>query len=520
MDDTILLVDDEEDIREVLSISLMDAGYTVYTAENGEEGLRLFHEHRPPVVLTDIKMPGMDGIELLRRIKTEDPETEVIMITGHGDMDLAIRSFKDEAVDFITKPIDVDALRISVNRAREKILIRRKLAEYTHHLESLAYEKSKQLEAVRKGMDQYAPDASPDELLSRFKAAFDHLPCYITVQNPNLRFTAVNSRFREDFGEGEGQFCYTLLRRQSEPCPECPVRETFGSGGSHQLETEWTAPDGTVRNVLVMTSPLRNADGVILHVLSMSTDIADVLNLQDHLTSLGLMVGSVSHGIKGMLTGLDGGVYMLNSGLAKENREQVQEGLDVVKGMVEKIRKMVLDILFYAKDRDLKRERIDATGFAEDLAGVIGPKAREANVTFTQKIDPSLGDFEVDAGFLRSAIINVLENAVEACAENASRDRGDEKSFTPTNTIEFAVESENGRIRFDVSDTGVGMDEETRRHMFDLFFSAKGRKGTGLGLFIANKVIQQHGGEIQVESEVGEGTKISVFVPKIPPAPL
>jgi len=514
MNDTILLVDDEEDIREVLSISLMDAGYTVYTAENGEEGLRRFREARPPVVLTDIKMPGMDGIELLRRIKAEDPETEVIMITGHGDMDLAIRSFKDEAVDFITKPIDVDALRISVNRAREKILIRRKLSEYTHHLESLAYEKSKQLEAVRKGMDEFSPDASPADLLDRFKAAFDHLPCYIAVQNPDLRFTAVNSRFREDFGDGEGQYCYVILRGQSDPCPECPVRETFDAGGSRQLETEWTAPDGTVRNVLVMTSPLRDAAGEILHVLSMSTDIADVLDLQDHLTSLGLMVGSVSHGIKGMLTGLDGGVYLLNSGLAKENRDQVQEGLDVVKGMVEKIRKMVLDILFYAKDRDLKRERIDIAGFAEDLAGVVAAKARDAGVAFNKRIDPELGDFEVDAGFLRSALINILENAVEACEDARTAGRRGEKSFAPTQKIDFIVESENGRIRFDVRDTGVGMDEETRRGMFDLFFSAKGRKGTGLGLFIANKIVQQHGGEIEVESALGEGTTISVFVPK------
>ncbi|MBW2187746.1 MAG: response regulator, partial [Deltaproteobacteria bacterium] len=78
----ILLVDDEEDIRDVLNISLSDAGYQVLTAANGEEGLVLFREKQPPIVLTDIKMPGMDGIELLQRIKLENPDTEVIMITG------------------------------------------------------------------------------------------------------------------------------------------------------------------------------------------------------------------------------------------------------------------------------------------------------------------------------------------------------------------------------------------------------------------------------------------------------
>ena len=94
MDQKLLLVDDEAGIRKVLGISLSDIGYTVFTAENGEEALKIFRKETPPIVLSDIKMPGMDGIELLRTIKHENPDTEVIMITGHGDMDLAIKSLK------------------------------------------------------------------------------------------------------------------------------------------------------------------------------------------------------------------------------------------------------------------------------------------------------------------------------------------------------------------------------------------------------------------------------------------
>ena len=104
MDERILIVDDEEDIRVVLRISLTDLGYEVFTAESGDEALRIIKEVDPPIVLTDIRMPVMDGIELLRKIKHENPETEVIMITGHGDMDLAIKSLKHEATDFITNP--------------------------------------------------------------------------------------------------------------------------------------------------------------------------------------------------------------------------------------------------------------------------------------------------------------------------------------------------------------------------------------------------------------------------------
>ena len=96
-------------------------------------------------MLTDIKMPGMDGIELLRKIKETSPNTEVIMITGHGDMDLAIKSLKYEAVDFVTKPINDDVLDIALKRAHEKISMRERLKEYTENLENLVIEKSARL---------------------------------------------------------------------------------------------------------------------------------------------------------------------------------------------------------------------------------------------------------------------------------------------------------------------------------------------------------------------------------------
>jgi YesN/AraC family two-component response regulator len=131
MENKILLVDDEADIREVLNLSLSDLGYQIFEAENGDMALGIFKEVLPPIVLTDIKMPHMDGIELLQKVKLENPETEVIMITGHGDIDLAIKSLKYEATDFITKPINVEALEIALRRARDKIITRRKLKEYT-----------------------------------------------------------------------------------------------------------------------------------------------------------------------------------------------------------------------------------------------------------------------------------------------------------------------------------------------------------------------------------------------------
>jgi signal transduction histidine kinase len=141
----ILLVDDEEGLRKVLGLSLMDRGYNIHTAGDGSQALALFEQVRPEIVLTDIKMPGMDGIDLLRAIKQRDPDTEIIMVTGHGDIDLAIKSLKFDATDFITKPIDDDILDIALKRAEERIALRRELRNYTENLERLVEEKSRQL---------------------------------------------------------------------------------------------------------------------------------------------------------------------------------------------------------------------------------------------------------------------------------------------------------------------------------------------------------------------------------------
>jgi signal transduction histidine kinase len=150
MAETILLVDDEEGIRKVLSLTLREAGYRVLTASSGPEALAIYEAERPAIVLTDIKMPGMDGIEILRRIKSVDPQTEVIMITGHGDIDLAIQSIKLEATDFVTKPINDDILEIALRRAAERLFMNRKLREYTENLERLVAEKTRDLVAAER----------------------------------------------------------------------------------------------------------------------------------------------------------------------------------------------------------------------------------------------------------------------------------------------------------------------------------------------------------------------------------
>lgn len=145
----LLLVDDEEGIRRVLSVFLADFGYAVVTAADGLEALDLLAacapEDLPAVVLTDVRMPGLDGLGLLKAVKERWPELEVLMLTGHGDMDMAVASLQHGAGDFLNKPVSELALKVSLRRAEERRAMREALRRHAENLEALVERRTREL---------------------------------------------------------------------------------------------------------------------------------------------------------------------------------------------------------------------------------------------------------------------------------------------------------------------------------------------------------------------------------------
>jgi signal transduction histidine kinase len=141
----IVLIDDEQDIRDVVSMTLHDAGYEVFTAGDGKAGLNLCDEKTPQIVITDIRMPEIDGIRVLEILKKDKPDTEVIVATAFGEMDIAVKALQLDASDFITKPVSHDALFMALKRAKERWASRRKIKEYTALLEREVVEQAKTL---------------------------------------------------------------------------------------------------------------------------------------------------------------------------------------------------------------------------------------------------------------------------------------------------------------------------------------------------------------------------------------
>jgi PAS domain S-box-containing protein len=234
-------------------------------------------------------------------------------------------------------------------------------------------------------------------------------------------------------------------------------------------------------------------------------DFSELRRLQGNLSTLGLMIGTVSHSLKGCLTGLDASLYLIETGFYRNKPARIEEGIDVTKLMIDRISKLVQNILYYSKERELILETLDVWPFVKDLAESMAVRIRAANIAFETDFPKNIGKFRIDCSILWPALINILENALEACI-------ADQRSLA--HRIRFCAHGDADQVVFEISDNGPGMDDDQIRQIFQLFYSSKGIKGTGIGLFITRKVIRQHGGFITVESKPGQGARFVITLPR------
>jgi PAS domain S-box-containing protein len=344
----------------------------------------------------------------------------------------------------------------------------------------------------------------------RYQQLFDAVPSLIAVLDRRLRITACNRRFQSEFGDHAGRGFFEILRPGSFPAYRDPITRTLKTSQPQQGEVVLTDQQGTQYNMMAWTTPLKTAAGKLIQVLVIFTDITELRTLQRNLASLGMMLGTVSHDLKGSLTGLDAGLYLIDSGFYRNQPGRIEEGLDVAKLMLERIKKMVYDILFYAKERELTIQTVDASQFAAEVAANLEARLRTADIAFDCDFPQRIVEIEIDPDLMRTALINLLENAMEACIEDPA-----EKALR----IEFRVAVDGEDILFQVRDNGVGIKNVQKDSVFDLFYSSKGRRGTGLGLFLTKKAVLKHGGTIEVDSRPEQGSCFTIRLPRRPRQP-
>jgi len=496
----ILIVDDEEIIVRLLSMSLRSDGYEIVTAFNGEQGLEVFKSESPDIVVTDIKMPGMDGLELLKKIKEIDIETEVIIVTGHGDIDSTITALQYGASDFINKPVRDEALAIALERAKAKIHIREKLEEYTKNLETKIAEATAEIRR-KSNFQRLLIHSSNDAIV-----AFDQ-DWKIVVYNPEAA---------RIFGEKPGVVRHKMTIEDLYSPEIADIFKSEAKKMPDPADMPWKemvlqTKDNRQIPVQYATNVLHENDE-FMGIVNFFQDLTEIKRLEkelvqsERLAAVGQTVSGLAHYVKNILIGLKGGSYVVDVGMKKNNTEKLKIGWETIKKNISRVADLTQDLLTYSKEREPELQPCFPNEIVEDVIELVTDVAATNNIKISKKTDPGIGEVIVDPRTIHRTLLNLVNNAMDACLED--------EDISKTFEISIRTRMDPGNmICLEVQDNGCGMDTKTQEQLFDPMFSTKGGKGTGLGLLVTGKLVEEHKGSIDTQSRLGQGT---TFIVKLP----
>jgi PAS domain S-box-containing protein len=496
----LLLIDDEPDILRVLSMSLRADGYEVFTAENGAAGLEAFEKENPDIVITDIKMPGMDGIEVLGKIKAREPDAEVIIITGHGDIDNAIEALKFGASDYINKPIRDEALSIALQRARDKLEIRQQLKEYTINLEKKVEDATREIRR------------RSDFQIRLIRSSNDG----IVATDKDLNIVIYNPEAEKIFGYSQSEVVDSMRANDLYTTELGDAFKAAITGSNHIKEFPWR--ETTIESKSGESIPVRFSGTILeekgrkMGSVAFFQDLTEIKRLElelvksERLAAIGQTVAGLAHGIKNILHGLKGGSYLVDIGIQKNNTEKLKSGWDMIKRNIGRTSNLVLDLLSYSKERQPEYESCSPNEIANDVCDLVADRAGENDIEIVKDFDASIKTVSMDPNTIHEVLLNLMTNAIDACLFDEDTDKN-------WQVILKTVHEDDRRIKFEVTDNGAGMNEEVQQKLFTSFFSTKGHRGTGLGLMVTRKMIEEHHGTIEVKSQVNKGTTFTVQIP-------
>lgn len=223
---------------------------------------------------------------------------------------------------------------------------------------------------------------------------------------------------------------------------------------------------------------------------------------RERLAAVGQTVASLSHSIKNILQGMRGGADLVELGLKKENMKVVKGGWDIVSRNLERISNLMLNMLAYSKERRPELELTNLPNLLDEIVLLVQNQFDAKKAALITDCDPDMPPIPIDGTGIHQAVLNLLQNALEAVEPELG---------AVTLACEYHAEAQEVTIR--VTDNGPGIPDEVRRQIFVPFYSTKGLRGTGLGLVVTKKIVEEHGGRVAVESKSGEGTSFTMWLP-------
>ena len=482
---SILVVDDEKIIRDGCVKILSKEGWAIQTASSGEEGLGLMKNGPFDLLLLDLKMPGLSGIDVLQQVKGLHPDLLVVVITGYATVESAVEAMKAGAYDFIPKPFTPDQLRIVVHRALEKKALQREA-------ELLRREREK-------GLREIADEKSKIKTIIHSMAdgvlVADH-EGHVVLHNP----AAVK-----------------MLKIRTSPVFGQPLEDCLDSGclvdlvskimqvskeGSPAVSQEVLMGE---RALMAHIATVRSDEGEILGVVTVLRDIS-MLKAMDRMKSD--FVAMVSHELRGPLASVEQQLSVVLAGIIGEINERQKEMLGRAKERTRALLTLINDLLDLSKiEAGFVVQQKEPTQITEVLEKVIELLRHEAelkNISLQLSFNEGLPQVMTDRGNMEEVFINLVSNGIKYTSEGGS--------------VKLWACIEGSYLCVEVSDNGIGISAEDLPRIFDKFYRVKNAQtrkitGTGLGLPIVKGIVEAHLGSIEVESQPGSGSKFRVYLP-------
>ena len=496
---TILVVDDEESVRNIVARKLRSDGYDCALASNGREAVETAARQHFDLVLTDVKMPGMSGIEVLSQMVADHPDTGVVMITAMADAHTAVEAMKLGAYDYVTKPFDLETLGLRI----EKALERRKLLQENKDYRLLLSE-----QALRESKQQYS-------------ALVNCLADAVFTSRGVI--TWCNDRVEEIFGytrdELIGQDGSFFLPEPVDPADFTEHVYTATEDGKHLTgETRARKKDGNIIHVEFSISRIPETDPP--EFITVARDITERKEAEEALREVDRLkaefVANTSHELRTPLQGIMGSTKLMLAGKVTDPETQ-REFLTIIEKQSERLTELINDLLDVSRMEsgrfNIEKEPMSLVDVVHDAVMELDNLAAERAIEIREDVPAQLPEVEADPKRMKQVVINLLSNAIKFSDEGGRI------------TVSARAKAEEVLIR--IADQGSGVPEEAIPHLFQRFYQVDGSStrssgGSGLGLYISGQIVEAHGGHIWAESRLGEGSTFSFTAPRpasLPSAP-
>ena len=540
----ILVVDDEEIMLKLACDALRSQGHQVIGSSGALEALDKLKGEKFDFILTDIKMPEMDGMELIQSAHKINPSMGAIFMTGYASLDTAKRAIQEGAYDYILKPFDLQEIRSAVARAiqkrdqnmkdgREKGLsqlfdLNRILytAGDCKSLLKLSLEFALVQGRLRGGLILYWPASTEELLILHTESPGQNLFGEVSVQVDEKLVAEFSSV--KDILQVERPDQYPLFTRLKDLVSDSSVIQALSKADDAAILIPLRKAESTCGMiVLKKTSPGQEPseeDLKLLAILGIQTAISlenqtllietersyrELQSLQEQIIGLekmatqGRISAEIGHELNNYLTVIMGNFQILNMKIKKGEMQSLGKQLEPISTNLEKIKTFAEGLLDFSTMKAKKAE-CDINELIRKTLAFVKPQNVFKNITFLTELKPNLPRLSVDSGQIQQVLYNLLNNAADAM--------GKRKGEGGNITIGTDCQPENEPVEIWVRDAGKGMSEEELRQVFTTGFTTK-QSGHGMGLSICRKIIESHQGTIQVKSKQDEGTTFRIKLP-------